>query len=74
MHPVAYLIFSNLPGENRLKNIKYFLRKGDNVVGADPRCQIVLPSQYEMLNHAVNINVGHNFLTLEALHPHLVYV
>jgi hypothetical protein len=27
-----------------------------------------------MLHHALNICLGHNFLTLEALQPHLVYV
>ena len=27
-----------------------------------------------MLHHAVNICLGHNFLTLEAFQPHLVYV
>ena len=74
MEPLAYLLLSNLPGENRLKNLKYFLRLGDNVIGTDPRCQIVLPFKYEMMHHAVNIGLGHNFLTIEALHPHLVYV
>lgn len=64
MKPFAFIVLSNLPGENRLKNLKFFLRLGDNVVGADPRCQIVIPPQYEMLNHAVNIRVGSNFLTM----------
>jgi hypothetical protein len=43
MEPLAFLILSNLPGENRLKNLKYFLGLGDNVAGTDSRCQIVLP-------------------------------
>ena len=54
--------------------MKFFLQIGDNVVGTDQRCQIVIPAQYEMMNHAVNICLGYNFVTVEALHAHLVYV
>lgn len=64
MEPLAYLILSNLPGENRLKNLKYFLGLGNNVVGKDSRCQIILPEKYDMFNYAVNIRVGYNFITI----------
>jgi hypothetical protein len=50
------------------------LGRGDNVLGSDRRCQIILPQRYELPNHIANIRVGYNFLTLEAFHPHLLYV
>jgi hypothetical protein len=64
MQPVAYLALLNLPGENKLRNLRYFLGRGDNVIGGDSRCQIVLPAKYEMPNHIANIRIGHNFLTI----------
>lgn len=64
MEPVAYLAFLNLPGENKFKNLKYFLGRGDNVIGSDSRCQIVIPAKYEMPNHIANIRAGYNFITI----------
>jgi hypothetical protein len=64
MQPTAYLALLNLPGENKLKNLRYFLGRGDNVIGADARCQIIVPSKYEMPNYIANIRVGYNFITI----------
>ena len=74
MEPVAFIIFSNLPGENRLKNSKYFLGMGDNVIGRDPRCQIVLPTKCASLDYMANIRIAPGLVTIEGLHANVVMV
>ena len=71
MEPKAVLVLYE-PG-CKLKNSKYLLSTGVNIVGNDPKCQVPINSkEYFAEDYVANFHVTEDFIHIEAFCDNMV--
>lgn len=70
--PVGMLVIYD-PGF-KFKYKKYYLRKGDNVIGGHPSCHIAVTGSHNIPDKVANLLVTDDLVTIEPLRPGVVHV